>query len=44
MRAVKCIPREELFTALAHLHRKTGEKKTKETDEWLQISLGDRQG
>jgi ribonuclease HI len=44
MRGVKRIPREESFTTLAHLHRKTNEKKTKETTDWLQKSLGDRQG
>jgi hypothetical protein len=37
-------PMEELFTTLAHLHRKTKEKKTKETNGWLQISLGEHQG
>jgi hypothetical protein len=44
MRGIKCIPWEELFTTLAHLHRKTKEKKAKETNGWLQTSLGEHQG
>jgi hypothetical protein len=43
-RRVKKLPKEESFTSLAHLHRKTKELKDKEAKKWLQETLGDRQG
>jgi hypothetical protein len=44
LRGVKRIPRDEQFTAISHLHRKTKEMKTRETKKWLQTTLGERQG
>lgn len=40
---LKKLPKEENFTSLAHLHRKTKETKTKETRKWLEQSLEERQ-
>jgi hypothetical protein len=43
---VKRIPKEENFTSLAYLHRKTRETEAKESSKWLKQleTLGDRQG
>jgi hypothetical protein len=43
---VKRIPKEENFTSLAYLHRKTREREAKESSKWLKQleTLGDRQG